>query len=1197
MPLDPSSSPQPRPAPRRRRPVLRALTILFITVVIALTIATLALQFVLRTELPRNLVVSSLEQATGLEVRAGGLSTYFAGRSVLRDVVFQLPLDKTPVARAPEVRIRHNRLLGLLFGGDMGLREVIAEQPTIYVYEDARGRWSLPRLISEIAGAQPGAQNTSGGSAQLPIIVIRDGAAEFSRPGRPAATLPLAFDGRPESATAWRFDLHLGDSRAQGRVTPASWSHEIDLTLAGLEPILRLWLDQPPSPATATAHWSGSVRGGFSGLLSIDQLQVATTAAAGDTAVALNDDRLLITPASLRISDPAFAQGPLTLSRGTIDAGLKSIATNHLHAEIPGLIAEIGGSWEFDTDAVSLNLAWSGTARNQAITHHGNIQAQAKVPRIGWHTVTATVHTSGQAAAQQWNARADLSVAGVSWESLDGQVTFPRLRLTSPKEPLDLSGLALSFSSRWPTATLTELVIPDARVTRAQGAIDLTTRQWTFALDADRMTIRQLGAEPVAVSFRSTGDAQSLDFSNLQISTPDARLTAAGTYVPGRPDPLQAHADVAIQLRDSTPQGTEQSLRDTPEQARKRQEQTQAAQNAAAKRTESAQTAQGPTTREPVLPAGNPPDHPAQSRPAGAIAAALEVSGDLRPTALRYSGRMQTRGVRVAQGTLDDLDIQLNGLADPDGAQASTDTFEFMGGQWRIDARYGKDPALAVVHVDCDQVLLDKFTKLVAPSLAMAGRLGAGVEIRIPSLDAARLEVDGDWRVSEFDGHEWGFQSGQGRISVHEGRVRLGKLLLARGDAQLTGSVEFQALDPRNLHIDVSSRRWPLAVEGTDISLLLDSHLQLELDTIDRTADGTVAVTADASLGVVPIGRAQAQATVAGRTIDAHTIHADLLGGTIDGHATVPIDRWETSRAVLALSNVDLSRLGILWSLATPVRGVISGTLSAAPTEDPRALGPLKVQSTLNIADGALRGMSFGDASIIAYAGPDRVMLDRSELSIAGGTLALWSRLTWHGREPFMHLSLQTDGLDLDQLVRAVEPEIGPTPGRLSGRAAFGGYVDLPHRAYGMAELRLRNSELARFPVITHLYGLLNIASDLRQPRGQGIAELRLEGDTLELGRFHYFNRGADIVGSATLKDIWAGADSPIAGVAAGALRPLRNSGLPFGAELDRILFAVFSNAASVSVGGTLGQRQVQVVPFADVQSTIARILGQQPRQ
>src|SRR5207244_4402551 len=160
-------------------------------------------------------------------------------------------------------------------------------------------------------------------------------------------------------------------------------------------------------------------------------------------------------------------------------------------------------------------------------------------------------------------------------------------------------------------------------------------------------------------------------------------------------------------------------------------------------------------------------------------------------------------------------------------------------------------------------------------------------------------------------------------------------------------------------------------------------------------------VNADASLWDKDLGAITADTRIAGRTITADTFQASILGGTIRGQGVVPLDQWVNSRAELDIQGVNLEELGEWAKAAGDLRGVISGHIAAAPTTDKDALAPLRAEAALQIKGGAQRGMQFGDMRLVGYAAPDRILIDRSEADVAGGTVTFWSRLTWHGDQPF----------------------------------------------------------------------------------------------------------------------------------------------------------------------------------------------------
>ena len=76
---------------------------------------------------------------------------------------------------------------------------------------------------------------------------------------------------------------------------------------------------------------------------------------------------------------------------------------------------------------------------------------------------------------------------------------------------------------------------------------------------------------------------------------------------------------------------------------------------------------------------------------------------------------------------------------------------------------------------------------------------------------------------------------------------------------------------------------------------------------------------------------------------------------------------------------------------------------------------------------------------------------------------------------------------------------------------------------------------------------------------------------------------------------IFAGPQSPVNGVAVGAVRPLKDINLPFFSDLDRALRVVQTGAASVRVSGTLAEYESKLVPFAEISSAFHRLITGSP--
>jgi hypothetical protein len=266
-------------------------------------------------------------------------------------------------------------------------------------------------------------------------------------------------------------------------------------------------------------------------------------------------------------------------------------------------------------------------------------------------------------------------------------------------------------------------------------------------------------------------------------------------------------------------------------------------------------------------------------------------------------------------------------------------------------------------------------------------------------------------------------------------------VLNAPGGAQVTGGIGFDALESRTMRVDLRTHRRPVGLTAVPLAAAVDARLQADVDAVARTARGPLGVRAEAYLQGTPLGTVEVRGGVEGRTVRAQRLHADVLGGTADGGAVVPLDDWTKIRAQLQLAGLDLSKLGQYAGAAGDVRGIVTGSIGVSegrPEHGEPPLGPLRIEADLRVTEGFQRGMHFGDVKASGYAGPDRVVLDVFDVQIAGGEAHVWSRLSWHGTEPFLHVDTDFKNLQVRELARAVDADYKDTPGLITGRLTLG---------------------------------------------------------------------------------------------------------------------------------------------------------------
>src|SRR5439155_5350977 len=111
-PPAPATDNGPRPADKRGHRGRRWFLRLFLTVLVLLILAAIAIQLVLWSNLPKRLVLAQLQSQLGLRVQARSLTTGWLGNTNLRDVTLALPMAEQSFLDMPKMRVKHTTLFG-----------------------------------------------------------------------------------------------------------------------------------------------------------------------------------------------------------------------------------------------------------------------------------------------------------------------------------------------------------------------------------------------------------------------------------------------------------------------------------------------------------------------------------------------------------------------------------------------------------------------------------------------------------------------------------------------------------------------------------------------------------------------------------------------------------------------------------------------------------------------------------------------------------------------------------------------------------------------------------------------------------------------------------------------------------------------------------------------------------------------------
>jgi hypothetical protein len=223
-------------------------------------------------------------------------------------------------------------------------------------------------------------------------------------------------------------------------------------------------------------------------------------------------------------------------------------------------------------------------------------------------------------------------------------------------------------------------------------------------------------------------------------------------------------------------------------------------------------------------------------------------------------------------------------------------------------------------------------------------------------------------------------------------------------------------------------------------------------------------------------------------------------------------------------------------------------------------------------------------------------LIDEAAFLVLGGRLDARARVSTHVERRYASVAVDFNDLNLDQLVHVIDPDAGQYAGLLSGRGTVlssAGRLSLG----GEARVDLKDSDLVNNGVVATLYNTLNLRFGQQQPTGTGQIDIRLEGSSVAIPSFLYFNRGVEIRGAGGIADVRLGAASPVDGFAVASTRVLKGIPLPGVNALDRMLATFQTGASSVKIGGTLDNVEVTVVPLPVVLDSFRRLLWAQLRE
>jgi hypothetical protein len=574
-----------------------------------------------------------------------------------------------------------------------------------------------------------------------------------------------------------------------------------------------------------------------------------------------------------------------------------------------------------------------------------------------------------------------------------------------------------------------------------------------------------------------------------------------------------------------------------------------------------------------------------------------DVTGLARPLAVKVVGELTGQNIALGKETVSRVAIPVQAKADAGQIQVTTQSFTLLGGQWQLGGQHKRFAETTQVRVVASDLSLEAAAAMAGLPLASRGRARAELQLAVPNFDIHKAIARGSWSAEDISIPPLEAQRARGKLRIADGLVKFEEIRLEQDDGQADASLEFRLDDPQVLSVELKTDRWPVRLEDRPATLLADGQASLRLNVVKRTVNGK----ADGSGAILWAGqelaRIRAATLLEGQTLDVRGLYAQMLGGSVEGWAVIPLNHWTSSTAQLRWEGIQLKQLARWAPQFERFEGVTRGALTVEqPARKTHPAEPMRLVLYADVADGRFGPAQVKGGYLVGYIGQTRALINKAAFQVLGGRIDARARVSKHVGKYHASVVADVNSLNLDQLAHFIDPNAGEYMGQVSGQAIVLTSSDLDVFG-GAARIQLTQSDLGGNSVVGTLYDALNLRLGKQQPTGSGEIKIQLAGPSVVIPSFFYFNRGVEIRGAGRLGDVHLGAESPVDGYAVASTRVLKGIELPGVDTLDRLLASFQTGTASARIEGTLDHVQVKIVPLPVVLDPFRRLLWDQLRE
>lgn len=1114
------------------RPGRRALRLAaWLLIVVLLVVA--AVQVVLWTDLPRQQILAACTRRLGADTSAEGFRTTWGGTTALERVSLTLPLAERPVLMIDEMTILHRSLPGLLITRKPAIQSVTVRGVTLELHKDRRGRWNLAQLLAGL----PAAADDKTGSPSAPPALHVEGMTVviIGDGGRREAVGPLHIEGRSTGPITWAFEASVPNRLdVGGRIgCVANWPHEVRFDARGLDPVCTLLAESLPPGIAVRGAWTGQYRNGaVTGLLEMDALEGGPHHLSGEATIEITEGQILVAPERLRWAMHTDATPLVELTGGYAKATSEGFAVSDVTLTGDKYTAEITafGTWADGHSAWEGVWAYADPEKDGFV--HGTLRCELHAPGHGLKRISASATLDGRTAAGELSTSLHIQGHGVDWRRSQWTCRLQAPEWSRDGERMRLDSIEADLEFDGTTLWLRDVDVPTADLARGRGYWSPSDPNWLADIE---LTGVRLGPAQKALDLRLSvsGDGKSLHLTHLDARRGGVSLLAAGAM--DLPSTELRDVEVTCTMR---PEGVD------------------------------------------------------PNEPSGELRTRMTAQGTIAPANLNLTGSVSARRLAVHGKPVPDIHVPFQARLDQDRLAFECEAFDYFGGRCHVSGGAAVPPKSLDARVSGQSLVLEQIARLVADSTDLEGTASVDVQLTVPLQSPAAWAGKGRWRVEGVRYGAFRAETGGGRLAVSSQVVAIEDSGLQSSRGRIAGDAKVP-LAGGHIEAAVDIVAWPVQVTDPNLAVEVSGNAVFAVDLGRHKGAGTGTFSAEVMLHGSTLGVGRFAAATDGESLEIDALRIETLGGHAKGKAHLPFKDWYKSRLDVRWEDLDLSMASAWWPFLEGMEGVSNGTLHVAPADEPRAFEPLCLTAEAAIRDGRFRGGTIGDGALVAYAGPNRIVLSRGDWDALGGHIRFHGSRMGRAEATSHHLLANIAGVQLNQLVRSIHPQANPVPGTLDARVALMGTENLSTLT-GNAVVQLSEAELIGNTVISALYAVLDTETPTTSPSGVGHAELHLAGTQLSIDSFYYRSRGTEVRGVGQIENLTLGPASPVSGYAFGVDRPLHLPELFGLRELDRLMAVIQKNAVTAEIEGTLGEPRVRIVPLAQVGGQVRRFVASQ---